>query len=471
MALAVTGMASAGCGVAFADRHGHGDGATVFGGFSAASLSQQNTAQARRQNNNCAQQNGFMGTPVLAGSRVASRCVTGDASVNKHTVSVGRGAHATGGSSNFSLFQTNTAQKGRQNNNCANLSHSDLTLTGGRVISRCISLDGSRNKGTVAKSGGAHAEAGSGLAFPTDQQNVAQEGRQNNNCHNASDTVLTLTGGRVGSHCQNVDGSRNKVTAVKGRGARATGGSSTAGSADQQNTAQEGRQNNNCALAADALLTVTGAATDSRCANADHSRNKHTVTRGGGAHAEGGSTTGNFVLEQNVAQEGRQNNNCANVNSVLPNRLNGSRAASHCTNADASRNKHTVTRGGGAHAEGGSTTAGQGFQQNVAQEGRQNNNCADNDQGSITLTGTRAHSRCATVDRSVNVGTVDRSGGAETEGGSALGNLFEQNTAQDGRQNNSCDNSNDLTLTASGSRTRTECVAFDTSRNIHSVTR
>ncbi|WP_260327785.1 hypothetical protein [Streptomyces sp. Ag109_O5-1] len=42
-----------------------------------------------------------------------------------------------------------------------------------------------------------------------------------------------------------------------------------------------------------------------------------------------------------------------------------------------------------------------------------------------------------------------------------VGNLVQQNTAQEGRQNNSCGNPNHLTLTATGSRNQVECVAVD----------
>jgi hypothetical protein len=190
------------------------------------------------------------------------------------------------------------------------------------------------------------------------------------------------------------------------------------------------------------------------------------VTKGGGARAEGGSSVG-FGDQQNTAQEGRQNNNCANPNNSALVAEAGGREESGCVNKDASRNKHTVTKGGGARAEGGSD----GFvgQQNTAQEGRQNNNCANPNDSRITLTGSDAEVGCATVDDSTNVGIKEIRDGAKAEGGSAGLALRQQNTAQSGRQNNNCGNPNDLTFTATGSSTQVQCVAVDRSRNIDSV--
>ncbi|MFE1753173.1 hypothetical protein ACFW88_21970 [Streptomyces anandii] len=65
--------------------------------------------------------------------------------------------------------------------------------------------------------------------------------------------------------------------------------------------------------------------------------------------------------------------------------------------------------------------------------------------------------------------TVDIGHGARAAGGSSEAALFQQNTAQEGRQNNSCGNSNDLTLSASGSRVQDQCVAVDRSTNIGST--
>ncbi|MET9761459.1 hypothetical protein ABZ016_20755 [Streptomyces sp. NPDC006372] len=459
--LALGGLVSANCGVAVAD----GRGAEARGGSAGGDLFEENTAQESKQNNICSgSPSGVF--PVLTDSRRDVRCATDDASLNKDNVVKGGGARAEGGSGPTRVNQQNTAQKGRQNNNCARLNRSGGNVQADREDSRCVDKDASRNKHTKVKGGGARAEGGPAIAGPLLEQNTAQEGRQNNNCANLNGTSVTTLTARRDSRCGNKDASRNKRTKVKGGGARAEGGSGAA-VAIEQNTAQEGRQNNNCANPNNTAIDATGGARrDSRCGNKDASRNKHTKVKGGGARAEGGPSAGP-LFQQNTAQEGRQNNNCANPNgsTVV---LNGGRQDSRCGNKDASRNKHTKVKGGGARAEGGSG-AGIVSQQNSAQEGRQNNNCANLNGSTTVLTGSDDETGCLTVDASTNKGTVERGGGAEAEGGSGLMNLTQQNTAQSGRQNNNCGNPNSLSLTATGSRTRTECVAVDRSTNIHSV--
>ncbi|MEV6316253.1 hypothetical protein [Streptomyces sp. NPDC051776] len=60
-------------------------------------------------------------------------------------------------------------------------------------------------------------------------------------------------------------------------------------------------------------------------------------------------------------------------------------------------------------------------------------------------------------------------GGALAEGGSSTADLFQQNTAQSGRQSNHCGNPNNLTLTATGSRAESKCIAVDRSANVGTV--
>ncbi|MEV6318365.1 hypothetical protein [Streptomyces sp. NPDC051776] len=193
--------------------------------------------------------------------------------------------------------------------------------------------------------------------------------------------------------------------------ARAEGGSATAGSLFQQNVAQSSRQNNNCNNPNDGTVVLTGARVSGRCVDKDGSFNKHTLVKDGEAFAEGGSSTGGDVFQQNIAQKGRQNNNCNNPNSTVIGTAEtpaGGRLKANCKLVDHSANVETATIGGGAKAEGGSSTAGL-FQQNVAQEGRQNNNC--NNPNNLTLTidsGSRAEGKCIAVDRSTSFRTVYR---------------------------------------------------------------
>ncbi|MEV6319527.1 hypothetical protein, partial [Streptomyces sp. NPDC051776] len=449
-----------------------GGGARAEGGSSASGVDQQNIAQEGRQNNNCNTHNSL--ALNVTGGRETSRCGNKDHSLSKHTWIKGGGARTKGGSSTDSdVDQQNIAQEGRQNNNCNNFNVPSTDVTdGGRETSRCGNKDHSLSKHTWIKGGGARSEGGSSTTTAVTTQNIAQEGRQNNNCNNSNEDLgdLDVTGGRVESRCGNKDASFSKHTWIKGGGARAEGGSASTDVA-QQNIAQEGRQNNHCnSRNNDAPLDVTGGRVEGRCGNKDFSFNHKTFTKGGGARAEGGSSTGADINQQNTAQEGRQNNNCANPN--FPDEditLTDSRSTVRCKTVDGSANLHTKTVGGGARATGGGATADL-FQQNTAQEGRQNNNCANPNfpDEDITLTDSRSTVRCKTVDGSANLHTKTVGGGARATGGGATADLFQQNTAQEGRQNNNCANPNNLTLTTTNSRSTTQCTATDHSTNIGS---
>ncbi|MFG2194885.1 hypothetical protein [Streptomyces sp. NPDC048639] len=535
--LAVSGMASLGAGTAFAD----GPTATATGGSStAADAFQQNTAQSSRQNNNCVHANNNEETITLSGGRLKGRCVTADGSLSKFSQVRSGGADAAGGSGLTTLAQQNTAQRGRQNNNCAHLNESGFSLNGGRVEGRCTDRNTSLSDHTLVHGGGAEANGGSGTgAFTVDvnEQNTAQEGRQNNNCvnqNNAFDT--TLSGARTEGQCENDDASRSKYTQHTSGGAAANGGGvNNEGFTimNQQNTAQEGRQNTNCASLGGSTFELTGGRTDDRCRNRDTSLSDHALTSSGGANANGGS--GSAMNQQNTAQEGRQNANCGNPNGTGDIILTGGRSGTACRNTDGSRSLRTlaegsgananggssdifvtqqntaqagrqntncgnlnasgniavtggavgtecssgdssfsraaVVRSGGADANGGSTTGSSVAQQNTAQEGRQNTNCGNLNLVQEELSGARRDISCDAADRSSNVGTAEIGGGAEADGGSSAASLVQQNTAQEGRQNNSCANLNNLALTASGARDTSQCQAADHSTNISSVYR
>ncbi|MEV6318594.1 hypothetical protein [Streptomyces sp. NPDC051776] len=451
-----------------------GGGAHVTGGSSTVqTVEQQNIAQEGRQNNACANLNDadFEATD----GKVGGDCRNHDRSLNRRVLVNGGGAHVEGGSSTtLDVTQQNIAQEGRQNNACGNLNDGDFTLTGGRVAGKCGTTVRSYSNHVLAKGGGAHAEGESGAADII-QQNIAQEGRQNNACGNHNDADFTLTGGgRLADKCRTTDRSFNKHVEVKGGGAHAEGGSSSGEEAGafQSNIAQEGRQNNACGNLNDADFTLAGGRVAGKCRTTDRSFNKHVRAKGGGARAEGGSAT--LSLEQqNIAQEARQNNACGNLNepeAETPN-VSGSQVSTECGSKDRSFNKHVLVKGGGARAEGGSTTGGDVNQQNIAQEGRQNNACGNLNGGSVTLTDSRVKNRCKSADESTNVGTKEAGVGALAEGGSSTADLFQQNTAQSGRQNNNCGNPNNLTLTATGSRSTTQCIAVDRSTNIGTINR
>ncbi|MEV6319312.1 hypothetical protein [Streptomyces sp. NPDC051776] len=151
--------------------------------------------------------------------------------------------------------------------------------------------------------------------------------------------------------------------------------------------------------------------------------------------------------------------------------MDGALVEGRCAEQDFSFSKHVRIKGGGARAEGGGATAGTVIQQNVAQEGRQNVNCANPNDTDITVTGSRSEVGCQLVDHSANLGTAEIGGGARAEGGSSTAALFQQNVAQEGRQNVSCGNPNKLTLTTLESTSTTQCVAVDDFRNIGSRSR
>ncbi|MEV6316756.1 hypothetical protein [Streptomyces sp. NPDC051776] len=323
LVLAVSGLGAAGSGTAFAGTGPAGGKAKARAGGGSSTggdVFQQNVAQSARQNNNCNNSNTAEGAEeeegvTLTGARAAGRCVTSDGSVNAFSRIHNGPAEAEGGSATTSLGQQNTAQRGRQNNNCNNTNNAAIDVDGGSIAGRCADLDFSFNHKTFVKGSGARAEGGSAAAS-VNQHNTAQVGRQNNNCNSPNDLFegIDVDGGRIEGRCGNKDASFNHKTFVKAGGARAEGGSSAMESVNQHNVAQEGRQNNNCNNPNhDAEPEVMAGRIEGRCGNKDASFNKHTRVRGGGARAQGGSANAN-AIEQNIAQVGRQNNNCNNPN-------------------------------------------------------------------------------------------------------------------------------------------------------------
>ncbi|MFG2194328.1 hypothetical protein [Streptomyces sp. NPDC048639] len=374
------------------------------------------------------------------------------------------GANARGGSATLgSVIQQDTAQESRQNNSCAHPNSFEqlVSASGGRLAGNCTTGDGSFNYGAIVKNGSADANGGSS-ELGTGQQNTAQRGRQNNNCGNANLTFIELTGGSATGRCADRDDSFNRFTRYEGGGVETNGGSSVA-STTQQNTAQEGRQNTNCADPNATALFVSGGRLEGFCGNKDGSFNDKAVVKGGGAQVDGGSAAAT-VGQQNVGQEGRQNTNCANPNESLLD-VTGGRLEGRCKHIDGSFNRKTFVKGKGAEADGGSSLESVS-EQNVAQEGRQNSNCANTNGTEVTLTGGRGKAECTALDRSGSLGTAEFSGGAEADGSSSALDVYQQNVAQEGRQNLNCANANDTSLTLSGASNTTQCVAVDDSKKL-----
>ncbi|WP_181802221.1 hypothetical protein [Streptomyces shenzhenensis] len=452
VAMAMGSITSAVGGVALADGP---TGATATGGSTLGDLNQQNTAQDGRQNSACDQVD--LEGPLPAPGRLTGRCVNGDGSFNAFSRVKHRGATAAGGSGTTDLYQRNVAQQGRQNNACDLAIATTVTLIGGRTDSECADRDASRNREVLFSSGGARAEGGTGAAL---QQDIAQEGRQNNTCTIETGSDFSLIDSRMTDRCDNSDASHNKRVKVRGGGAEAEGGN---GAVSQADVAQEGRQNNTCTTAFRFLPEVSSGREESGCANTDLSRNKNALVKGGGADVDGGNGA---VSQADVAQEGRQNNACANT--VFPNLplLTNGRLDSQCAHTDLSRNKDVLVKGGGARIDGGDSEALDLTQQNFAQEGRQNNACDNVDRDSFTLTDSSVRDHCKTVDRSKNLRTREIGGGARIKGGSATGSVAQQNIAQEGRQNNACADHVNFNANVTGGRAGTDCVTVDRSVNV-----
>ncbi|KOU56781.1 hypothetical protein ADK57_40865 [Streptomyces sp. MMG1533] len=359
------------------------------------------------------------------------------------------GAQAGGGSGAAGLFDQNTALDGRQNNACGDsqrLTGSDILGGSGRFGTHCTTGARSHSIDTVTTGGGAEASGGDGVAL---QQNIAERGRQNNACGNTIESGLY--DGETDTHCTALDDSVSKGTVNHAGAAQATGGE---GDLYQQNIAQQGRQNNACGDMNQGILSST---TEADCAAHDGSVSMGAATRGDGARATGGNSTLG-ASQQNIAQEGRQNNACGDMNNAGLPGVTESGCAAH----DGSVSKGTVTRSGGAEATGGDSGLSS-TQQNIAQEGRQNNACGNANVGSVSG---EAQAHCTTHDGSVSKGTVTRSGGARATGGNSTLELTQQNIAQEGRQNNACGNTNALALDEG--RTNAQCSATDESVEIRS---
>jgi hypothetical protein len=134
-------------------------------------------------------------------------------------------------------------------------------------------LDGSSSEGTVTRYAGADATGGSGILTSLTQQNTAQEGRQNNACGNKNTSLVSDSAGTYPdctAHDRSVsEGTVTRYTGAKAAGGNATGGSGILTSLIQQNTAQEGRQNNACGNANG--LSLESGYTNARCSAVDES--------------------------------------------------------------------------------------------------------------------------------------------------------------------------------------------------------
>jgi hypothetical protein len=207
----------------------------------------------------------------------------------------------------------------------------------------------------------------------------------------------------------------------------------------QENTEQDGAQNLDCGNSA-RLVRLNVAETDRRkkvCVDTDGHVHRHSRHESG-AEAIGDTTIGPQV---NTAQTGKQNLNCGNSADLVTVNVAGTmRWDTTCTATDHG-GQHR--RGGyqqGAHSDraralGGTTV---GPQVNTAQTGRQNLNCGNSsDTLTVNVMGTiRKSATCTAADYSASRPGKTYRGRASADAGQVVGP--ETNTAQNGRQNQTC---------------------------------
>ncbi|MEU2588705.1 hypothetical protein ABZ612_39010 [Streptomyces avermitilis] len=205
-----------------------------------------------------------------------------------------------------------------------------------------------------------------------------------------------------------------------------------------QNLDQDGQQNLNCGNSA-RLIRLNVAETEHRnriCAEGDgHTR--HQGARTDGSLAVGGTTLG---PQTNTAQTGKQNVYCGNTADLVTVNVTGDMYwDTTCVVTDRGHHRGAHERGGhprGARAVGGTST---GPQLNTAQTGEQNLYCGNSaDTITLSVEGTISkRTTCVAADHSDGAGDTHL-GRASVRPGEAVG--LETNTAQDGKQNQTCGN-------------------------------
>ncbi|MFI5976213.1 hypothetical protein [Streptomyces sp. NPDC051452] len=229
----------------------------------------------------------------------------------------------------------------------------------------------------------------------------------------------------------------------------------------QLNTDQEGQENLDCGNSAH-LVRINVAKTANQetvCADTDghtHRRSGHP----GGPQAIGGTALGPQI---NTAQAGEQNLNCGNSADVITVNVLGT--INEQTTCAAVARDHADAQGGftgRAQALGG-TSLGQ--QLNTAQTGKQNLYCGNSsDTLTINLLGTiRKYTRCVALDKSSrHESAPEHRGHALADAGQVVG--VGQNTAQNGRQNQTCGSpGSGIDLPLGETKRDTRCTVYDAS--------
>ncbi|WSQ15048.1 hypothetical protein OG604_49190 [Streptomyces sp. NBC_01231] len=205
----------------------------------------------------------------------------------------------------------------------------------------------------------------------------------------------------------------------------------------EENTDQAGAQNLSCGNSARLVrLNVAETMHRERVCVDDDGSTRHDSGHAGGAQAVGGTTLGPQI---NTAQTGKQNLTCGNsADLVTVNVLGTMNWDTTCMATDHGNLPRSGGHGeyaGGARTLGGTSV---GPQANTAQTGRQNLYCGNSsDTLTVNVAGTiRKYTTCAAMDHSSPHSGDTHRGRAAADAGQAVG--FETNTAQNGRQNQTC---------------------------------
>jgi hypothetical protein len=219
-----------------------------------------------------------------------------------------------------------------------------------------------------------------------------------------------------------------------GSGAFAVGGAVVGGA---QTIDQDGQQNLACGNSARLVNVNVGGTVHREQVCVDDGRTRHPSAHAGGARAVGGTTLGPQV---NTAQAGQQNLACGNSADLVT--VNALGTMSSDTTCVATHHGDSSSEGGGhpehaggARARGGTTL---GPQVNTAQNGGQNLYCGNSsDALTVNVAGTiRDTTTCAATDHASPHHGFPHDGRASADAGQVVG--FETDTAQNGRQNQTC---------------------------------
>ncbi|GAB2768468.1 hypothetical protein [Streptomyces bullii] len=230
----------------------------------------------------------------------------------------------------------------------------------------------------------------------------------------------------------------------------------------EENTDQYGEQNLSCGNSA-RLVRLNIARTVHRkqlCVDDDgHTRNHN-------AHVRGAQTVGATTLgpQTNTAQAGKQNLACGNSADLVTVNVAGTMAwDTTCTTTDHGaqqpRSGGSANYSEGARSVGGTSV---GPQVNTAQVGQQNLYCGNSsDTLTVNLLGAISkHTTCTAADYSRSGPGEAHRGQASADAGRVVG--LETNTAQNGRQNQTCGNpGTGLEIPLGSAERQTRCTVHD----------